>query len=129
MILRHRSTLFTDDVIKEADVTPNDNTESKDKLESDSTKLSHRDVTKAATSPVKFSEDDVMKQAYLIAMTRLPRNVLRFYAHAYSSHVWNHVAAERVRRYGYRVVEGDFVRFEDDKSKRVNAVSQLGLGP
>ena len=59
-------------------------------------------------------------QAYLKAITNLPHNIMSFYTRAYCSLVWNKVAAERIRRHGTCVVEGDMVMKEDKKEVRLN---------
>nr|CAB3265322.1 pseudouridylate synthase 7 homolog-like protein [Phallusia mammillata] len=61
--------------------------------------------------PMTSLINDVTKQdAYMKALLSLPHSAIMLYVHAYCSHVWNHVADDRVRRYGYRVVEGDLVQ-------------------
>ncbi|XP_038069050.1 pseudouridylate synthase 7 homolog-like protein [Patiria miniata] len=49
------------------------------------------------------------------ALLCIPHAMRQFYAHAFCSLVWNHMASVRLRLYGYRVVAGDLVLMGDEK--------------
>ncbi|KAI9802145.1 MAG: hypothetical protein M1833_002066 [Piccolia ochrophora] len=50
---------------------------------------------------------------YQGALRGVPRNLRLMYVHAYQSLVWNTVAAERWKRFGDAVIEGDLVMIKD----------------
>ena len=47
------------------------------------------------------------------------------YVHAYQSLVWNKVVSERIKRFGDKVLIGDFVQQEDVESKPNQIESKL----
>ncbi|RAO67768.1 uncharacterized protein BHQ10_003780 [Talaromyces amestolkiae] len=58
---------------------------------------------------------------YFGALQSIPRNLRLMYVHAYQSLVWNHAAGERWRLYGDKVVEGDLIITNQEKSQATAA--------
>lgn len=60
------------------------------------------------------------KLDWLQCLMRIPRGLRLMYIHSYQSWVWNHVASERIRRFGREgVVEGDLVLIDTSSSGKV----------
>ncbi|KAF8425283.1 putative pseudouridine synthase TruD/Pus7 [Tirmania nivea] len=59
---------------------------------------------------------------WLQCLMRIPRGLRLMYIHSYQSFVWNHVASERVKRFGREgVVEGDLVIVDGSAGNRKEA--------
>ena len=59
---------------------------------------------------------------YLNAIVCLPRNMRNLYLHAYQSYLWNTCASLRLKRLGYGLVIGDFIK--KDKTEKIEEGNQ-----
>ncbi|KAJ3218005.1 hypothetical protein HDU67_006905 [Dinochytrium kinnereticum] len=57
------------------------------------------------------------KRDYFQALLCIPRNLRLMYIHAVQSYVWNHMASERIKRYGPKVVLGDLVAIDSNSGE------------
>ncbi|KAJ3105781.1 multisubstrate pseudouridine synthase 7 [Phlyctochytrium planicorne] len=62
------------------------------------------------------------KNNYFQALSCIPRNLRLMYIHAVQSYVWNHMASERINRFGTRVVVGDLVVVQKPEGEKIMPV-------
>ena len=60
------------------------------------------------------------KLDWLQMLMRIPRGLRLMYIHSYQSYIWNHVASERISRFGLSVVEGDLVLVDNVGSEEAS---------